>query len=279
MPPVPESFYEPDGGRYIATELTRGPWDPGAQHAGPPAALIGREIERLGGGRVGSGEGPPAQVGRITFDLLRSVPIAPLTVEAEIVRPGRSVELVRAKLSDVDGEVIRAHAWRLRTTEVSFEEPPGRQEALPGPEQGQPGEFFHTGYDVGYHTAMEYRFLSGAFMETGPARVWMRMGVPLVPGEEPSPLQRVLAAADSGNGVSAALDWRSYLFINVDLSVHLHRMPAGDWVCLDAVTLPERNGIGLADTNLHDERGPIGHALQTLLVDQRRAGGSAISAP
>jgi hypothetical protein len=272
MPPVPESFYEPDGERYIATELTRGPWDPGAQHAGPPAALIGREIERLGGGWLGSGEGPPAQVGRITFDLLRSVPIAPLMLETEVVRPGRSVELVRAKLSDVDGEVIRAHAWRLRTTEVSFEEPPGRQEALPGPEQGQPGEFFHTGYDVGYHTAMEYRFLSGAFMETGPARVWMRMGVPLVPGEEPSPLQRVLAAADSGNGVSAALDWRSYLFINVDLSVHLHRMPAGDWVCLDAVTLPEQNGIGLADTTLHDERGPIGHALQTLLVDRRRAG-------
>jgi len=111
--------------------------------------------------------------------------------------------------------------------------------------------------------------LHGAFMEAGPARVWMRMGVPLVSGEEPTPLQRVLAAADSGNGVSAALDWRSYLFINVDLSVHLHRMPAGEWVCLDAVTLPERSGVGLADTRLHDQRGPIGRALQTLLVDCR----------
>jgi hypothetical protein len=208
-------------------------------------------------------------VGRITYELLRSVPIAPLTVEAEIVRPGRSVELARATLSDADGEVVRAHAWRIRTAEVEFDESPGRPEPLPGPDHGEPGEFFHTGYDIGYHTAMEYRFLDGAFMETGPARVWMRMGVPLVPGEEPSPLQRVLAAADSGNGVSAALDWRSYLFINVDLSVHLHRMPAGEWVCLDAVTLPERNGIGLADTVLHDERGPIGHALQTLLVSER----------
>jgi hypothetical protein len=270
MPPVPESFYEPDGGRYIATELTRGPWDPGAQHAGPPAALIGREIERLGGGRVGSGEGPPGQVGRITFDLLRSVPIAPLTVEAEIVRPGRSVELVRAKLSDVDGEVIRAHAWRLRTTEVSFEEPPGRQEALPGPEQGQPGEFFHTGYDVGYHTAMEYRFLSGAFMETGPARVWMRMGVPLVPGEEPSPLQRVLAAADSGNGVSAALDYRRFLFINTELTVHLVREATSDWVCLDAVTRTGERGVGLAESVLWDERGRLGRASQTLLVRPRQ---------
>ena len=92
--------------------------------------------------------------------------------------------------------------------------------------------------------------------------------MPLLPGEEPTPLQRVLVAADSGNGVSAALDWRSYLFINVDLSVHLHRMPEGEWVCLDAVTLPERNGVGLADTALFDERGPIGRALQTLLVDE-----------
>jgi hypothetical protein len=100
----------------------------------------------------------------------------------------------------------------------------------------------------------------------------MRMGVPLLPGEEPSPLQRVLVAADSGNGVSAALDWRRYLFINVDLSVHLHRMPEGEWVCLDAVTLPQPNGVGMADTALFDERGPIGRAAQTLLVDERDRG-------
>ncbi len=118
---------------------------------------------------------------------------------------------------------------------------------------------------------MEYRFVTGAFMEPGPAIVWMRMGVPLLPGEEPSPLQRVLVAADSGNGVSAALDWRRYLFINVDLSVHLHRMPEGEWVCLDALTLPERNGVGISDTALFDESGSIGRAAQTLLVGERPA--------
>jgi hypothetical protein len=266
---VPASFYEPDGDRYVATELTRGPWDPGAQHAGPPAALLGREIERLGNGRVGGPDGPAAQVGRITYELMRSVPIAPLTVSAEIVRPGRRVEMAEATLSDSDGEVMRARAWRLRAEEVEFRETPGRREPPPGPDKGKPGEFFHTGFDVGYHTAMEYRFVSGAFMEAGPAVVWMRMAVPLLPGEEPSPLQRVLAAADSGNGVSAALDWKTYLFINVDLTVHLNRMPEGEWVCLDAVTLPERNGVGIADTALFDERGQIGRAAQTLLVGKR----------
>jgi Thioesterase-like superfamily len=273
MPRVPDSFYELQGERYLSNELTRGPWDPDAQHAGPPAALLGREIERLGGGRIGGENGPPAQVGRITYEVLRSVPIGPLRVEAEVVRPGKRVEMVEAALTGENGEtLITARGWRLRTEQVEFERPasPGSTHASPpGPERGEPGEFFHTGYDVGYHTAMEYRFVEGAFMEAGPATVWMRMGVPLLPGEMPTPLQRVLAAADSGNGVSAALDWRRYLFINVDLSVHLHRMPVGEWVCLDAVTTPEPNGIGVADTELLDAGGPIGRAMQTLLIGER----------
>jgi hypothetical protein len=273
MPRVPESFYEPEGELYVATELTRGPWDAGAQHAGPPAALIGREVERLGGGRIGGEDGPRAQVGRITYEVLRSVPIAPLRVEARIVRPGRRVEMFEATLSEEGGdELMRAQGWRLRTDTVAFE-PPSSSIRPPAPETGEPGEFFHTGYDVGYHTAMEYRFVTGAFMETGPATVWMRMAVPLVPDERPSPLQRVLAAADSGNGVSSALDWRRYLFINVDLSVHLHRMPAGEWVCLDAETFPAESGIGMADARLLDEKGGIGRAVQTLLVAERERTG------
>jgi hypothetical protein len=267
---VPDSFYEPDGDGYVATEATRGPWDPGAQHAGPPAALIGREFERLGGGRMDGGDGAPAQVGRITYEIVRPVPIARLRVHAEVVRPGRRVEMVQASLTADDGKaLVRAQGWRLRTEEVSFEEPSDLPEPPPGPDRAEPGTFPDIGYDVGYHTAMDYRFTKGAFVEPGPATVWMRMGIPLVPDEEPTPLQRVLAAADSGNGVSATLDWTKYLFINVDLTVHLHRMPHGEWVCLDAVTLPEPNGIGMADTRLLDERGPIGRAAQTLLIAER----------
>jgi hypothetical protein len=271
MPRVPESFYEPDGDHYVATELTRGPWDPGAQHAGPPAALIGREIERLGGGRMGGGEGPPAQIGRVTYEILRLVPIGRLRVEAEVVRPGRRVELVQATLSDDQGEpLVRARGWRLRSEPIGFEAPQRGNAVPPGPDQANPGGFPDTGYDVGYHSAMEYRFVRGGFTELGPATVWMRMGVPLLPGEDPTALQRVLVAADSGNGVSVTLDWSRYLFINVDLTVHLHRMPAGEWVCLDAETFPETNGVGMADSRLLDESGQIGRAAQTLLVAERR---------
>jgi hypothetical protein len=271
---VPESFYEPDGDLYVATELTRGPWDPGAQHAGPPAALIGREIERLGGGRMAGGEGAPAQVGRITYEILRAVPIGRLRIEAGVVRSGRRVELVEATLADEEGEhLVRAQGWRLRTDRVSIERPPAPDDLPPGPQRAEPGTFPDIGYEVGYHSAMEYRFVRGGFTDLGPATVWMRMGVPLLPGEQPTPLQRVLVAADSGNGVSVTLDWARYLFINVDLTVHLHRPPAGEWICLDAVTLPEASGVGMADTRLLDETGPIGRAVQTLLVAERETTG------
>jgi hypothetical protein len=273
-----DAFFVAEGDGYVPTELTRGPWDPDSQHAGPPAALIGREIERLDGA-------DGHQVGRITFEILRAVPIVPLTVEAGVARPGRSVELVEATLSDDTGELIRARAWRLRSTQVEIpaglasEDGPGLRGtspstlrpgfAPPGFAEARPGRFPPTGQEVGYHTAMEYRFGHGDFAELGPALVWMRMRHPLVAGEEPSPLQRVLVAADSGNGVSATLDWNRYVFINVDLTVHLHRPLAGEWVCLDSITVPEPTGIGLADTALYDGRGPIGRAMQTLLVDER----------
>ncbi len=204
------------------------------------------------------------RVGRITLEILRPVPLAPLSVHAELVRPGRSVELLEAVLSGPGGELMRARAWRVQAGELRLDD----AEAPPaGPEAGAEGEFFATGQGLGYHTAMEYRFVVGGFLEPGPATVWMRPRVPLVAGEETTPLERVFIAADSGNGVSAAIDWRTTLFINTDLTVHLLREPAGEWVCLDAVT--HVDGLGMADSALYDERGRIGRAVQTLLIRRR----------
>ncbi len=283
---APEAFYSSDGPDFVSSELTRGPWDADSQHAGPPSALIARAIERCSG--LGAEEGQAPVVGRITYEILRPVPIAPLRVEVEVERPGRRVDLVAASLRESDSgrELVKARAWRLRNGEVSI--PPGLSSTDPGAppaHAGRPGgelgrppgpetlpeaeAFFPTGFDVGYHTGVEYRFPSGSFVEPGPAVCWLRMRVPLIAGEEPSPLQRVLVAADSGNGISATLDFNRYLFINVDLSVHLHRVPAGEWVCLDSLTIPEPNGQGLADTMLWDEHGPLGRACQTLLIAER----------
>ena len=237
MPSVTESFYRQEANRLVPSALTRGPWDADAQHAGPPAALIARALE-------GCEPREGTQIGRVTVEILRPVPLEPLEVTASVVRPGRSVELLEASLHGPDGELMRARAWRLQAGPHG--EPKGAPPA--GPAAGENRAFFPTGEEVGYHTAIEYRFVRGAFLE-------------------PSALQRVMVVADSGNGVSAALDWREHLFINTDLTVHLLRLPETQWVCLQAQTLI--GSLGMADTALWDERGRIGRAVQTLLVRAR----------
>jgi hypothetical protein len=255
---VTDAFYSVDGDRATPTELTRGPWDPNAQHAGPPSALLARAIELCE-------PREDMRVGRVTVEILAPVPIAPLTLSAAVVRPGRGVEMLEASLAGPEGDLVRARAWRLATADITADweqdEPP------PGPEDASVLEFFATGETVGWHTAMEIVFARGRFLEPGPATVWMRPRVALVEGEEFTPLQRVMVAADGGNGVSAPLDWSGFIFINTDLTVHLLRPPAGEWVCLDAVT--HVDGIGMTDTALWDERGRIGRAAQTLLVRAR----------
>ncbi len=252
------AFYSVDDGCLLPSELTRGPWDPNAQHAGPPSALLGRAIE-LCEPRDGM------RIGRVTVEILAPVPLAPLTVSARVVRPGRSVEMLEASLEGPERELMRARTWRLAagalTADWEQEQPPL------GPDAATAGEFFATGERVGWHTAMEIVFARGAFLEPGPATVWMRPRVALVEGEQITPLQRVLLSADGGNGVSAPLDWGRFVFINTDLTVHLLRPPAGEWVCLDAVT--HVDGVGMTDTALWDENGRIGRAVQTLLVRER----------
>jgi hypothetical protein len=240
--PAP-AFYVPAGRSFAATELTRGPWDHDSQHAGPPCALLGRAVDGVGG--IGQ-----ARMARITFEILRP-------------------ELIEGALSHEGVDLIRARAWRIRTAEVALDEPPPAEEPPAGPAAAEVLDFFPVAWEQGYHTAMEVRFLSGSYIRPGRARAWMRMLVPLVEGEEPSSLDRVLVAADAGNGVSSPLDYRRYVFINTDLSVALRRLPEGEWVCLDSVSYAEPDGVGLSDTTLLDERGLVGRATQSLLIRER----------
>lgn len=261
-----DAFYTADPAnpnRFVSTELTRGPWSPDAQHAGPPSALLGYAIERCE-------PRPGFQVGRVAVEILGPIPLAPLTVAARVARPGRSVELIEATLSTDRGPVMRANAWRFKLAEPELGLPEQilPSGARPGPDQAVPSQF-PSAQPVGFHTGTEYRFVTGSFDEPGPAICWIRLRYPIVAGTTPSPLERALAAADSGNGVSSVLDWSQYLFINTDLTVTLHRQPVGEWVCLDAATYPQPHGIGLAESALFDEKGPLGRSTQTLFLGPR----------
>lgn len=266
MTQLPSALYEPVGSSWLPTDLTRGPWDPAFQHAGPPAALLARELEAASAIEGG-------QTVRLSYDILRPVPVAPLLVSARVLRPGRRVELLEATLAvDESTPVMRATAWRMRTDATVL--PPGSVdagdgEALASPERGYPGSFGFWKEEVAYHRALEWRFLEGDFDEPGPATVWTRLGVDLVGGEPVTPLQRLLVMADAASGVSAVLDWNAHSFVNVDLGIHLRRPPEGEWMAMAAVTRLGGLGAGLCTGGLFDVRGRVGSSTQSLMVAVR----------
>jgi hypothetical protein len=254
-------FYLPLGGNsWRATVHTTGPWDARFQHGGPPSALLARAIEQCS---------PRADmlIARMTVDILGAIPVEELKLRSRVLRPGRSVELVEAAMSVGGREVARAQAWRvLRTNqEIAL-----RQPAPTAPPLAAEGTALAAdGWVDGYLSAVEWRFAAGAFGQPGPATAWTRLRHPLVPDEQPSPLQRVLAVADSGNGISSELDLTNWHFINPELTVHLHREAVGEWICLAAQTAISPNGVGLATSVLSDLDGPIGVGAQSLFIAQR----------
>lgn len=259
--PVTGAFYNPLGdGRYTATEHTAGPWDPRLQHAGPPAALLAHALERLPAR-------PEMLISRFTSEILHAIPVAEVEVTAHVARPGRSVELLEASLTSGGRELMRASAWRvlraptgeLAPTPPTYEAPP-----LPDTTAEMPAQLAS-----GYLRAVEWRPVRGGFLESGPGAAWSRLRGPVVEGEQPSGLERLLAVADSGNGISGTLDMSEWWFINPELTVHIEREPRGEWICLDAASSITPGGAGLATSTLSDRDGAVARGAQTLYVARR----------
>lgn len=207
---------------------------------------------------------------RFTCEILGAVPVGELEVRARMIRRGRSVELVEAVARAGGRDVAAARAWRvLRADSPSVPASPEPPPALPS----RPIERTPPGWVDGYLSAIEWRPVRGEFGAAGPATVWARLRYPLVPGEDASPLERVLAVADSGNGLSSELDITRWQFINPELTVHLHREAAGEWICVDASTMISAGGAGLARSALSDQEGPLGAGAQSLLITRRRSDG------
>jgi hypothetical protein len=262
---VADAIYLPEGqSRFVPTDLARGPWDPDAQHGGAPAALIARAVER-------TESAVPMDVVRLTYEFLRPVPLKPLSLGTRILRDGKRVQLVEASLRDGEQEVARATALRIRSEAVPA--PAADPEPPPhgGPADGAPIHMpaFEAGPTMFARDGMEVRFGDGAFADVGPAFAWFRLRAPLVAGEEPSPLQRLAAAGDFGNGIATAVSWATHVFINPDLTLYVERLPVGEWVGLDARTRLGDAGIGVSDSALYDERGRVGRAQQGLYVAER----------
>jgi acyl-coenzyme A thioesterase PaaI-like protein len=262
---LPPAFWIPEGDAFRATEATRGPWSMQHQHGGPPAALLARALE-LDAKTASSAV--PVRAARMTVAFHRPVAIELFRVTVETVREGKKVRVARASLVDTSGRTVAsAEALFVRTADVGVAATPDTTPPRP-PEACAPYVFPFFASPVGYHTAMETRLLSGTF-GSGKMGLWFRMRVPVVPGETPSALQRVVCAADSGNGASVGLDVAKYTFLNPDLTVALARELQGEWMALDATTRFGADGIGLAESALLDREGFLGRGLQTLVVERR----------
>jgi len=254
-----DALYIRSGDTFQPTELTRGPWDPNAQHGGAPAALIAGELQRFA---------PDRPFARIALHLMKPVPLVPLTVDIAIDRDGRRARRLRADLKAGEEVVCFAYALQLQGDPEPVPEVPLCGQIPLGPEQGEPAARF-TEYTMFGGDGVDVHFVNGAFFEPGPATAWFRLKVPVVGDEPPTPLQRAMAAADFGNGISAAVSWDHFTFVNPELTVFLLRDAEGDWIGNDAVTAIDPGGIGLADATLHDARGPFARALQSLYVSKR----------
>lgn len=275
-----QSIFIPDGPRFAATELARGPWNPEAQHGGAPAALLVRAFERLA-----AADG--LLFARVSYEFLRPVPLAAIEVRAEIVRSGRRSALLEGSIVDGEGrELVRARALRVRAAESALgAESAGfgasgdslaNSGATPGAETpsadaADSAEAFGWARRPMFATdAMEIRFTHGHFVERGPAGAWFRLRVPLVADESTSALQRLAATADFGNGISSIVTWEDHLFINPDLTLYIEREPQAEWIHLDAETRIAPDGIGIASGALSDEQGPVGRATQALVIQRTR---------
>jgi len=263
--PASEPYYLPldglDGERFQATFSTTGPWFADAQHAGPPSALIVRALERCDAR-------PGTELARLTVELLGPVPAAEVQVRAHVERPGRAVELLSAELVAGGRAVMRARAWRITSVDTAAVALDGAV-PLPAPDSIPARPERPTGWLPGFLDSVEWRWLRGWLAEPGPGTVWGRQLVPLVAGEEPSPLQRLAVVADSGNGAAAPLDLLEWLFVNTELTLHLHRAPEGEWIAVDAQTVIGPTGMGTVSGLLFDARGQVGRSAQALVVRPR----------
>ncbi|MEO1056786.1 MAG: acyl-CoA thioesterase domain-containing protein [Actinomycetota bacterium] len=270
----PGSLWRPEGEQWVATALSRGPWDPRHCNGGPVAAMLAHAAEAV----VDEySAGVDWHVSRLTAELIHPVPVdRPLTVRSSMERSGHSVSLVSVVMSDDEHQLALARALRIRHHDTPL--PDGTvqlDDRLPAPVDGvsTPPEW-PTGDQVAFHSdAITFQLVAGRFDQVGPATAWIHLDVDVVPNNAPTALQRVAAACDTGNGLSNGLPNHEWRYLNADLSIHLARPLVGEWVGLAASSAYGAesvvSGAGFAECAIYDIDGRFGRSVQSLYIDHR----------
>ncbi len=268
IPPAPYLATD-DPAVFESTALASAGWYDEGQHGGVVAALLAHTIEAVPSLTT-------MGTARVTVELFRVVPIVPLRITTAVVREGKKIQVVAASAFDPAGtELARAVALRLRTTRIALPTETTAQASLhPPPEALSPPDMARWGIGadgrVLYHRhAIEVREIGAGFQQPGPGAMWLRIHRPLIDEVELTPTTRAIVAGDFVNGLSRLVDARRFVFMNADLTIHLSRPPAGEWVGVEATSTYEPSGRGVATGALFDTRSAVGRATQTLFIDTR----------
>lgn len=255
------AIYHVDGNSVVTSPNAAGPWDRRMQHGSAPSALVTWAAERI-----------PTQVAmniaRVTIDLMRPVPVAPLTIESKVLREGRKIQLCAVKLLADGVQVVGATVLKIKQQSQPL--PDDVRElpvTLPSPEDSLVED--GHGATSPFAGMVSMRAARGRFGQAGAGAIWFRLDHQLVEGEAVSQAMRAVVAADFSNGTASTLDFRTWTYINADLSVNLARQPVGDWILLDGESWIGPDGAGLAMSRLADRQGYFGRAVQSLVIEKR----------
>ncbi|MGE0384467.1 MAG: acyl-CoA thioesterase domain-containing protein [Gammaproteobacteria bacterium] len=245
-----------ESGCFMPTDRARGPWNREFLHGGPTGALLTHLVE--------SAREPGLFTTRIAIDLLRPVPVAPLSFDTQVVRDGRRVRYVEVSLYDGQARVARADAVMqsfdaaaappVAAADLPASNPAAGWEQVPiGPWLGRPDD------RILYHTGIQCRLLRTPYVGQ-PAAAWLRVPYALLPGRPLTPIEHAGTLADCANGIglmSRAGPLRG--FINGELTIHLVRAPVSDWICMECAGFGEYAGLCTSNVNLYDGAGLFGH--------------------
>jgi Thioesterase-like superfamily len=243
-------YFVARGDEFVPGPQAASPWSMTMLHGRLLAGLVARAVELGPAGDV-------FQVARLTTDLFRAPPMAPVRVETAVVRDGRRVRTADCRLLVEGVEVARAYALLLRRGE----QPAGRVWAppdwsVPSPDELPPPPTTDEPRGFG---APELRMISPeGFMGAGQKLAWLRERRRLVAGEPLTPAARVAMAADVVNPLANWSD-QGLAFINADLTVYLVRPPVDEWVGLEVAGHLSQDGVAFGHAILHDRSGGIGH--------------------
>ncbi len=253
-----DAFYRNlGGGSFESTLHAQGAWNPLEQHMAPISGLLTQCL-------LECQPRPEMRLGRVSFDILGMIPGGQFEVTTSVIRPGRTIELLEARMEAGGRTAIVARAWRLSTQETgevaAVEDP-----RIPGPDSAGPHEGM-TAWPGGFIRSLEVRVIPGH--RPGRGQVWLRNPHSTVHGQNTPDVVRLIGMMDAANGIAARVPpgADSWMFPNVDLQVHLHRIPEGEWLGLDTRVTFGADGVGLTSSVVHDLSGPFGRTEQILTV-------------